>query len=269
MNRPPSSAAPPSLWEQHRARLDAFGTAKVNYDPTRASEYTAEAGWRIDDYETDLPAEPPGPPVPDGSFVRACAVVRDYRFPPPDLVTGIFAPDGPLDGRRMLIRARFLGFTFWFGVEVGGVVDEERPVTDPTGATAGTTDPAACERVWGYHYRTLEGHFEKGEITFTVHKHLGTGRVVFRVHAYSQPDRIRNPFYRLGFKLFGRMLQRRFAHESLARMQELVREPLPQASSPASASTPATPAAVPPPTTPPPAAPAAPATAPTAPTSAA
>ena len=204
--------APPPLWEQYRARLDAFREARVNYDPARAHEYTAESGWRIDDYETDLPPEAPGPPVPDGSFARACAVVRDYKFPPPDLVTGIYAPDGPLEGRRMLIRARFLGFTFWFGVEVGGVVDEERPLPDGEGA----------ERVWGYHYRTLEGHFEKGEITFTVHKYLRTGRVVFRVHAYSQPDHIGNVFYRIGFRLFGRSLQRRFARQSLARIKELV-----------------------------------------------
>jgi Domain of unknown function (DUF1990) len=210
----PNTTAPP-LWEQYRARLDAFREAKVNYDPERAHEYTADTGWRIDDYETDLPAEAPGPPVPGGAWERACAVVRDYRFPPPDLVTGIFVPDGPLEGRRMLIKAQFLGFTFWFGVEIGGVVDEERPLPDGNGT----------ERIWGYHYRTLEGHFEKGEITFTVHKHLATGRVLFRVHAYSQPDRIHNLFYRIGFKLFGRALQRRFANESLRRMRALVAAP--------------------------------------------
>ena len=207
-----SPPGPPPLWEQYRARLDAFREAKVNYDPARAHEYTAESGWRIDDYEADLPPEEPGPPAPGSSWERACAVVRDYQFPPPDLVTGIYAPDGPLEGRKMLIRAGFLGFTFWFGVEIGGVVDEERPLPDNAGA----------ERVWGYHYRTLEGHFEKGEITFTVHKYLSTGRVVFRVHAYSQPDHIQNFFYRIGFKLFGRTLQRRFARQSLARIKTLV-----------------------------------------------
>lgn len=208
-------STPPPLWEQHRARLDAFREAKVNYDPGRAHEYTAASGWRIDDYETDLPAEAPGPPAPGGPWERACAVVRNYQFPPPDLVTGIFAPDGPLDGRRMLIQARFLRFTFWFGVEIGGVVDEERPLPDGAGT----------ERVWGYHYRTLEGHFEKGEITFTVHKYLASGRIVFRVHAYSQPDHIRNPLYRLGFRVFGRALQRRFARQSLARLRALVGAP--------------------------------------------
>jgi uncharacterized protein (UPF0548 family) len=76
--------------------------------------------------------------------------------------------------------------------------------------------------VWGYGYRTLEGHFERGQIDFTIHKNLTTGTVQFRIHAVSQTGRIRNPFYWLGFKLFGRWLQRRFARESLRRMQRLV-----------------------------------------------
>ena len=90
------------------------------------------------------------------------------------------------------------------------------------------TDEAACatptgpERVWGYGYRTLEGHFERGQINFTVHKNLTTGTVQFRIHAVSQPGHIQNPFYWVGFRLFGRTLQRKFARESLWRMRELV-----------------------------------------------
>ena len=41
-----------------------------------------------------------------------------------------------------------------------------------------------------------------------------------------RPGSIRNPFYWLGFKLFGRMLQRRFSRQSLARMRRLVGEAL-------------------------------------------
>ncbi|KAA9332058.1 DUF1990 domain-containing protein [Hymenobacter busanensis] len=212
-SRPAASAAPP-LWEQYRAQLEAFSKAKVNYDLARVDEYTAEAGWRLDDYGTELPAEPPGPPLPDGSWAAAKQVLLNYSFPPPDLITGIFVPDQPLAERVMLLRAQFLGFTFWFGVRIGGVVDETR------------TTPDGPEQVWGYNYRTLEGHFEKGEITFTVHKQERTGRVLFRVKAYSQPDRIRNPFYRIGFKLFGRTLQRKFARESLRRLKQLVVEQL-------------------------------------------
>jgi hypothetical protein len=206
----PATTAPP-LWEVYRARLEAYTNAEVNYDTTRQSEYTSETGWRIDDYATDLPPEAPGPPAEAGSFAAAQEVLRRYSFPPPDLITGIFQPEGPLEKRIMLLRAQFLFFKFWFGVKVSGVSDEARRDT-----------PAGPERVWGYGYRTLEGHFERGQIDFTIHKNLNTGAVQFRVHAVSQLGQIRNPIYWLGFRLFGRLLQRKFARESLKRMRTQV-----------------------------------------------
>jgi hypothetical protein len=205
----------PPLWEQYKARLASYDHAKVNYDFSRQSEYTSQTGWRLDDYATDLPAEAPGPPAAHGAFAAAQDVLRRYAFPPPSLITGIFKPDEPLENRVMLLRARFLGFSFWFGVRVSEVTDEEARPT-----------PAGPERVWGYGYRTLEGHFERGQIDFTIHKNLTSGAVQFRIHAVSQTGRIRNPFYWLGFKLFGRRLQRRFARESLSRMRQLVAEAL-------------------------------------------
>ncbi len=205
----------PPPWEQYKARLASYDHAKVNYDFSRQSEYTSEAGWRLDDYATDLPAEAPGPPAEHGAFAAAQDVLRRYAFPPPSLITGIFKPDTPLENRVMLLRARFLGFSFWFGVRVSEVTDEEARPT-----------PDGSERVWGYGYRTLEGHFERGQIDFTIHKNLTNGTVQFRIHAVSQTGRIRNPFYWLGFKLFGRRLQRRFARESLSRMRQLVSEAL-------------------------------------------
>lgn len=207
----PSADAKPPLWEQYRARLDAYTDAKVNYDFSRQNEYTSETGWRLDDYETDLPAEAPGPPEEAGSFAAAQDVLRRYAFPPPDLITGIFNPEGPLEKRIMVLRAQFLFFKFYFGVRVSEVTNEEARAT-----------PNGPERVWGYGYRTLEGHFERGQIDFTIHKNLDSGAVQFQIHAVSQPGRIRNPFYWVGFKLFGRSLQRKFARESLRRMKELV-----------------------------------------------
>ena len=205
----------PPPWEQYKARLASYDHAKVNYDFSRQSEYTSEAGWRLDDYATDLPTEAPGPPAEHGAFAAAQDVLRRYAFPPPSLITGIFKLDTPLENRVMLLRARFLGFSFWFGVRVSEVTDEAARAT-----------PAGPERVWGYGYRTLEGHFERGQIDFTIHKNLTSGTVQFRIHAVSQTGRIRNPFYWLGFKLFGRRLQRRFARESLSRMRQLVSEAL-------------------------------------------
>ncbi|RAK63859.1 DUF1990 domain-containing protein [Hymenobacter edaphi] len=214
-----ATTAPP-LWEQYKAQLESYREAKVNYDLDRVHEYTAETGWRLDDYHTELPAEPPGPPVPGGSFEAAKQVLLNYSFPPPDLITGIFVPDQPLAERVMLLRAQFLFFKFWFGVRIGGVTDEQQDAPD------------GREQVWGYNYRTLEGHFEKGQITFTIHKNLASGQVRFQVKAYSQPGRIHNIFYRIGFKLFGRSLQRKFARESMKRMRRLVDEALRKGSRP-------------------------------------
>lgn len=214
MPKPTTSTKPP-LWEVQRARLDAYSKAKVNFDLERRAEYTADTGWRIDDYETELPSEQPGPPAAHGSWQAAQTILRNYTFPPSDLITGIFVPDTPLENRTMVLRGQFLFFTFWFGVRIGGVTDETRTLPDGT-----------QEQVWGYNYYTLEGHFERGQIEFTIHKNLTSGRVVFHIHAYSQVGRIRNPFYWLGFKLFGRMLQRRFSHESLKRLREQVVEML-------------------------------------------
>ena len=206
-------AAP--LYELQKKRLDAYMNAGYNFDPDKAADYTPAAGWHVDDYETDLPAEAPGPAEAHGSWAAAREVLRNYTFPPPGLITGIFLPDQPLDQRVMVLRGQFLLFTFWFGVRIGGVTDENR--TRPDGSR---------EQVWGYNYRTLEGHFERGQIDFSVHKDLSTGRVWFHIHAYSQTGRISNPIYWLGFKLFGRMLQRRFANESVRRLREQVAEML-------------------------------------------
>jgi hypothetical protein len=207
------NAAP--LYELQKARLESYAGAGYNFDYARLADYTREAGWNVDDYETELPTEAPGPAEAHGSWAAAREVLRNYTFPPPGLITGIFVPDQPLEQRVMVLRGQFLFFTFWFGVRIGGVTDETRLLPDGT-----------QEQVWGYNYRTLEGHFERGQIDFTVHKHLTTGRVRFHIHAVSQTGRIRNPIYWLGFKLFGRMLQVRFSQQSVRRLKEQVEEML-------------------------------------------
>ena len=205
-------------WQSYRGRLDAVREARYNFELADDHEFSEADGWRLDHHEADLPPEPPGPPLaPDdarASFAIACDLVRNYAFPDPRLITGIFSPDDPLPGRPMLLRARFLGFTFWFGVRVGDEVDEVRE-----------TD-AGPVHAYGFDYATLEGHFEMGQITFEVRKAEATGAVDFHIDAFSKPDRIRNPFYRIGFKLFGRHLQLKFARTALERMQRFTREEL-------------------------------------------
>lgn len=212
---PPPEHRPPDapLFEQHRAELAGYAHAPYNFDPALLAVPGRLPGWRYDHYGTALPSELPGPPLAHGAYAAAREVIYRYAFPPPGLLVGIYNPAAPLEGRPMLLRARFLGFTFWFGVRVVDVVADEM---------------RGEERVWGYGYRTLVGHFERGQINFSVHKHLATGAVKFRVAAVSQRGRIPNPFYWLGFLLFGRLLQRRFARQSLARMRALVAEALAQ-----------------------------------------
>ncbi len=219
---PGTPPAAPAAWEKYRDLLATYAHTKVNYDYADQHDYTPASGWRLDDYATDLPTEAPGPPAPAGSFAAAQDVLRRYAFPPPNLITGYFDPQQPIDERIMVLRAHFLVFNFYFGVRVADVIDEA--------ARPGPNGPAGYdpERVWGYGYRTLEGHFEKGQINFSIHKNLTTGAVQFRIHAVSQKGRIQNPFYWLGFKLLGRTLQRRFARQSLARMRQLVAAALAQ-----------------------------------------
>ena len=208
----------PPEWERYRDRIEALRDLPVTVDLAQRHTFTAKAGWHVDHHTGALPPEAPGAPLaagtPGASWAAACRLVRDYAFPDPRLVTGLFAPDGPVAGRTMLLRARFLGLSFWFGVRVGDEIDE----------TVETSDGPA--RDWGYGYATLPGHFERGEVTFRVRKTLRTGAVAFHIDAVSQPDRIANPFYRLGFAIFGRRLQRRFARTAVARMQRLTAEAL-------------------------------------------
>ena len=212
----PSPAAS-FAWEQHRAHRVTYAHAKVNHDYGDQHEYTAATGWRLDDHAINLSAEAPGTPAPDGPFAAAQDVLRRYAFQPPNLIAGYFDPSQPLGKRVMVLRAIFLVFNFYSGVQVADVVDAESQ-----------DGPDGPERVWGHGCSTLEGHFERGQTNFSVHKSLTTVTVQFCIHAALQPGHIRNPFYYLIFKLFEWMLQHRFAYESLARLRGLVVEALMQ-----------------------------------------
>ena len=89
-------------------------------------------------------------------------------------------------------------------------------------------------RVWGWSYGTLQGHFERGQMDFSVWKWLDDGAVEFRIHAVSRrARRVGNPLVRLGFRLVGRRQQVRFARRACERMGELVERELPAATRPA------------------------------------
>jgi uncharacterized protein (UPF0548 family) len=190
-----------------RERVDALHALALNFDPAARD---AEDGWHVDAYCTRLPAERPGPPEPHASFVIAQRLMRDYEFADPRTVRAVYHPDGPLEGRDMLLELRFFGLRFWAGVRVGGVIDDTRTVNDRRVS------------VWGWNYRTLQGHLEQGQMDYEVWKWHDDGGVEFHVRRYARPARIANPAVRLGFHVFGRREQVLFARRSLERMRRLV-----------------------------------------------
>lgn len=202
-------------WERYRAQIERLAALEYNYDDKIYHQSKDKQGWHIDRYRALLAKEPPGAPIPEGPYLVSKNAINNYQFPDPRLIRAVFDPGGALAGRNMLMLAHFMGFEFRFGVRVTSVTDETRK-----------TEKGEDVQVWGYSYRTLGGHFEVGEIRFLVDKNLATGDVGFEIDAYSKPSRIPNLFHRVGFKVFGRSLQKYFARSSIQRLQRLSKEAL-------------------------------------------
>jgi uncharacterized protein (UPF0548 family) len=193
--------------------LEALARRGLNFDPSRREVLDERHGWQVDHRRCALPAEPPGEPAPDGSWARARAVLRDYEFADSALVRATYRPDTPLMGRDMLLELRFSGLRFRAGVRVDAVYDETRDIG------------GRAARVYGWRYRTLEGHLEMGEMEWEVWKWLETGEVEFQLHAISRRVPTRNAFVRAALRLFGRREQLRFYERCCARVAQLVTAP--------------------------------------------
>jgi uncharacterized protein (UPF0548 family) len=197
-----------------RRELDSLARREVNFDPGRLQELWRSDPWHVDDYCTELPSERRGPPIDDGSFETARRLMRHYEFANPRVVRAFYEAGAPLERRNMLLQIRFAGLRFLVGVRIEVVFDETREID------------GRRVRVWGWAYRTLEGHLERGQMDYQVWKWLDTGRVEFRIHAVSEIADIPNPLVRFGFRLLGRREQVRFARECGSRMVRLTQASL-------------------------------------------
>ena len=189
------------------AALREMAPWEINYDPAT----TDEPGWHHDRLRHPLGAESPGEPVAGGVFEVACRLVTDYEFADPAIMHAYFRRDVELLGRDMVLEGRFLVLRFPMGVRVDRVVDETRSRAD------GTT-----ERSWGWSYRTLEHHLERGRLVYEVVKNLDSGRVEFVITGVSQRASIPNPVIALGFTFFGRWTQWRFYRAAARKLEHLV-----------------------------------------------
>ncbi len=202
-----------------RRALAELAGRPLNFDPDDLADASAQTGWQLDDYRRPLPAEPPGEPVPGGSFQIAQRLMSDYAFADPAIVRAVYDPAAGLANRNMLLQVRYGPLRFFFGCRVGAITDETR-----------TIDGRAV-RVWGWAYGTLEGHVERGQMEWAVWKWPDDGAVEFRIHVVSRRARVRNPIVRLGFRLVGRRRQTHFARRACDRMDELVARELARAPS--------------------------------------
>jgi hypothetical protein len=194
--------------------LAALETRRVNFAPGSPEDFTAERGWHVDDFTQPLPSEPPGEPTEHGSWQTARRLARNYDFAEPSIVTAYFDPEHPLERRNMLLQLRFYGLSLWVGVRVGDVYDQVRRIGERSA------------RVWGWSYRTLEGHVEEGQMDWQVWKWLDDGTVEFRIHAFSRATKRGNLLVRAAFRLIGRREQLRFLRQTCRRMARLTAETL-------------------------------------------
>lgn len=182
----------------------------LNFEPMSFDQARRSPAWRIDEGRSQLPAERPGPAEQDGTFAVARDVMVAYEFADPALVRALYDSSSELEGRTMLLVGRFLGLRFHMGVRVGGVIDEH------------TESGGRPVQRFRWHYRTLEGHLERGHMEYELVKWTDNDAVEFLIRAYSQRAPIDNVIVRQGFRLFGRSSQLRFHERSRRRMQTFV-----------------------------------------------
>jgi uncharacterized protein (UPF0548 family) len=173
-----------------RAAVDALRGRRLNYE---VAEVRAPQ-WRFDEHRHELGVEAPGEPVPGGVWERACEVVAEYGFTPPELLHAHYRRDRPLLGRDLLLVGRFSLLRFAMGVRITDVEE----IGD------------AGHRSWGWGYETLQGHIERGKVFYAVVKDLATGVVALEVSSHNQVNPRAHPVVRLGWRLFGRRTQQRF-----------------------------------------------------------
>jgi uncharacterized protein (UPF0548 family) len=192
-----------------RRRLAALSGRPLNFDPRMLEHPGPE--WQLTDICQRLAGEPPGMPQPNGSWEIARRLMSGYEFADPSIVRAYYDPHRPLAGRDMLLELQSLRvLRLYVGVRVNDVYEHSR-------VTGGRE-----AHVWGWNYRTLEGHVEMGQMDWEVWKWLDDGGVEFRVHALSRPAPIANPIIRIGFHLLRGRERAAFLQSTLTRMRKLV-----------------------------------------------
>jgi uncharacterized membrane protein len=149
--------------------------------------------------------EPPGPPVPGGSFERLWEAIQYFEHSDPRIVVAHFHPDDPLRGRIVLLEIRVLGLRYLCPVRIAAARSHSNPTR--------TLRAIALD--------TLEGHLERGREWFFLRKDHETGEIRFRVQAAWRAGDFPNAWSHAGFLLLAPKYQRawhRLTHLRLRRI---------------------------------------------------
>ncbi len=168
------------------------GDQKFTYAAVGATNATPPADFKLDHNRIQL-----GSGVQ--TYKRAMEALKTLRqF---DLGWVCIVPEGvPIEvGSTVAVKARAFGSWSLSAARVVYVIDDDRR--------------------FGFAYGTLPDHVECGEERFTIEWNKHDDLVWYDILAFSKP---RHPLVRLSFPL-ARMLQKRFARESLDRMVREVR----------------------------------------------
>jgi uncharacterized protein (UPF0548 family) len=153
-DRLPGGRGPARADSRSERRLAELSRRAVNFDASDVDSLVAARGWRVDDMIEPLPHEGSGPPVEGGSWRVARRIMDEYQLADPRVVTVFYDREAPMSGRDMLLKIRFAGLPIWVGVRIGEVYEETLEID---GRRA---------HVFGWSYRTLEGHFEQGQMHY-------------------------------------------------------------------------------------------------------
>ena len=135
----------------------------------------------------------------EATYRRAVEALKSWRQFELGWVA-IMPGDVPVEvGATVAVRARAVGTWSLNACRVVYVIDESRR--------------------WGFAYGTLPGHVECGEERFLI-EWLADDSVWYDILAFSRPQ---HPLAKVSSP-FARMLQKRFARESLARIKSLVED---------------------------------------------
>lgn len=107
-----------------RRRLAALPGLPINFDRAEIRRDPLPPGWAVTNVHQSLPAESPGPPMPDGSFAVAQRLMRGYHFADPSIVRAYYDPSVPLARRNMLLKLQALRLLhLWAPVRVVDVFE--------------------------------------------------------------------------------------------------------------------------------------------------